>query len=63
MNPDTYSFSGDAVTFLGFVGVVSALVIVVTVFRRFYNSPYNVRYVPPQEPAQKNSTDSDSTVL
>ena len=43
MTPDTYTFTGDATTFLGLVGVVSALVIVVTAFRRFYNSPYNVR--------------------
>jgi len=45
MTPDTYSFTGDAVTLLGFVGVVSAFVIVVTAFRRFFNSPYNTRYV------------------
>jgi hypothetical protein len=45
--PDTYSFTGDAVTFLGLVGVVSAFIIVVTAFRRFFNSPYNVRYVKP----------------
>lgn len=37
--PDTYSFSGDAVTFLGLVGVVSTLIIVVTAFRRYYSSP------------------------
>jgi hypothetical protein len=43
MTPDTYTFTGDATTILGFVGVVSALVIVVTAFRRFFNSPYNVR--------------------
>jgi hypothetical protein len=47
MNPDTYTFTGDAVTFLGLVGVVSAFVIVVTAFRRFFNSPYNVRYTKP----------------
>lgn len=41
MTPDTYSFSGDAVTFLGLVGVASTLVIIVTVFRRFYSSPLN----------------------
>jgi hypothetical protein len=45
MTPDTYTFGGDAVTFLGLVGVVSAFIIVVTAFRRFFNSPYNVRYV------------------
>ncbi len=55
MNPDTYTFSGDVVTFLGLVGVVSAGVIVITAFRRFFNSPYNVRYVKP------NATPSDSS--
>jgi len=55
MNPDTYTFSGDFVTFLGLVGVVSAGVIVITAFRRFFNSPYNVRYVKP------NATASDSS--
>jgi len=39
MTPDTYTFSGDAVTFLGLIGVVSTLIIVVTAFRRYYNSP------------------------
>jgi hypothetical protein len=43
MTPDQYTFSGDAVTFLGLVGVASTLLIVVTAFRRFFNSPYNVR--------------------
>lgn len=43
MTPDTYTFTGDATTFLGLVGVVSALVIVLTAFKRFYNSPYNFR--------------------
>ena len=46
MTTDTYTFSGDAVTFLGLVGVVSTLLIVVTAFRRFFNSPYNVRVTP-----------------
>ena len=41
MNPDTYTFNGDAVTFLGLVGVTSTLLIVVTAFRRFFNSPLN----------------------
>jgi hypothetical protein len=39
MNPDTYTFSGDAVTFLGLVGVVSTGIILVTAFRRYFNSP------------------------
>ena len=59
MTPDTYSFSGDAVTFLGLVGVVSAFIIVVTAFRRFFNSPYNVRYVKPVgEVAQDQEQDA-----
>jgi hypothetical protein len=39
MTPETLSFSGDAVTILGFVGVVSTLVILVSVFRSYFNSP------------------------
>jgi len=39
MTPDTYSFSGDAVTFLGLVGVASTGIILLTAFRRYYNSP------------------------
>jgi hypothetical protein len=54
MNPDTLDFTGNAVTYLGFVGVVSAFVIIVTAFRRFFNSPYNVRYV------KSNATPADS---
>ena len=45
MNP--YTFTGDAVTFIGLLGVISTFVIVVTSFRRFFNSPYNIRYVKP----------------
>ena len=41
--PNAYDFTGDAVTFLGLVGVFSTAVIIVTAFRRFYNSPYNYR--------------------
>jgi hypothetical protein len=40
MAPDTLNFTGDAVTFLGLLGVASSLLIVVTVFRRYWNSPY-----------------------
>jgi hypothetical protein len=36
---DTYNFTGDTTTFLGFIGVVSTLVILVTAFRRYHNSP------------------------
>jgi hypothetical protein len=40
MMPDTLSFSGNAVTFLGLIGVVSTFVILVSVFRSYYNSPF-----------------------
>ena len=62
MNPDTYTFTGDAVTFLGLVGVASTLLIVVTAFRRFFNSPYNVRYVPPQKVNTENPDDTETPV-
>ncbi|MFZ9728354.1 MAG: hypothetical protein ACO3CD_05015 [Candidatus Nanopelagicaceae bacterium] len=39
MTPDTYTFSGDAITFLGLVGVISTGIIVVTAFRRYFSSP------------------------
>lgn len=40
MTPDTYSFVGDSTTILGLIGVVSTLVIMITVYRRYWNSPY-----------------------
>ena len=40
MTPDTLNFTSDAVTYLGFVGVVSTLIILVTSFRRYFNSPF-----------------------
>lgn len=43
MSPETFNFNGDAVTFLGLIGVASTLLIVVTAFRRFYSSSYNLR--------------------
>lgn len=61
MTPEQYTFSGDAVTFLGLIGVASTFLIVATAFRRFYNSPYNVR-VTPKKVASETSTDSDSSV-
>ncbi len=45
---DTYTFSGDAVTFLGLIGVASTLLIVVTAFRIFFNSPLNLRVTVPK---------------
>ena len=59
MNPDTYTFTGDAVTFLGLVGVISAFIIIVTAFRRFFNSPYNIRYVTKVETTEE-STDTET---
>jgi hypothetical protein len=59
MTPDQYNFTGDATTLLGLVGVVSAFIIVTTAFRRFFNSPYNVRYVKPNvTPSDSNGSDS-----
>ena len=61
MTPDTYSFTGDAVTFLGLIGVASTLLIVVTAFRRFFNSPLNVRVTVPKV-AQDTPADAESVV-
>jgi hypothetical protein len=38
---ESYNFTGDAVTYLGFVGVISTAIIVISVFKSFYNSPLN----------------------
>jgi hypothetical protein len=60
MTPETYTFTGDAVTFLGLIGVASTLLIIVTAFRRFFNSRYNVRYVPRQQ-VTTDETDNTET--
>jgi hypothetical protein len=39
MTPDSLNFTGDGVTFLGLIGVISTAIIVITVFRSFGNSP------------------------
>ena len=55
MTPESLHFTGNAVTFLGLIGVVSTGIIIVTAFRRFFNSPMNFRLPVPevaQEPAQ-----------
>jgi len=41
MTPDTLNFTGDTVTYLGLLGVISTGIILVTVFRSFYHSPLN----------------------
>lgn len=62
MTLDTYTFTGDAVTFLGLVGVISAFIVIVTAFRRFFNSPYNVRYVPRQQLSTEEPADTETPV-
>ena len=61
MTPETLNFNGDFVTFLGLIGVASSLLIVVTAFRRFYNSPYNVRVTVPKV-EQDSPTGAESVV-
>tara|TARA_B000000441_G_C21599022_1_gene264673 strand:+ start:494 stop:622 length:129 start_codon:yes stop_codon:yes gene_type:complete len=39
MTPDTFNFTGDAVTVIGFIGVASTLIILFTAFTRYNNSP------------------------
>ena len=39
MTPDNYSFVGDGVTILGFIGVLSTAIILYTAFNRYFNSP------------------------
>ena len=57
MTPSTFNFSGDAVTFLGLIGVISTAIIIITSFRRFFNSPYNIR-VTSQESASQTTTET-----
>jgi len=40
MTPDTLNFSGNSITILGFIGVVSTLVILVSVYCAYWSSPY-----------------------
>jgi hypothetical protein len=35
----SYNFTGDALTFLGLVGVISTAIIIVSVFRSYSKSP------------------------
>ena len=39
MTPSTYNFTGDFTTVLGFIGVISTGIILVTAFRRYWSSP------------------------
>jgi hypothetical protein len=58
MTPESLHFTGDAVTFLGLIGVVSTGIIIVTAFRRFFNSPMNFR-MPVPEVAQDPTQDPE----
>jgi hypothetical protein len=58
MTPDQFNFNGDFVTFLGLIGVVSTGIIIVTAFRRFFNSPMNLR-VPVAKVAQDLTQDPE----
>jgi len=58
MTPDQLNFNGDFVTFLGLIGVVSTGIIIVTAFRKFFNSPMNFR-VPVAKVAQEPAQDSE----
>ena len=44
MMPETYTFTGNAITFIGLVGVSSALLITVVAFRRYFNTAPNYHY-------------------
>ncbi len=37
----TYNFTGDATTVIGLVGVIGTAVILITVFRSYWSSPFN----------------------
>lgn len=37
----TFDFSGNSVTIIGFIGVVFSLLIMIGIYRQFWNSPYN----------------------
>ena len=36
---ETYNFSGDSITILGLIGIISTGIILVAAFTRYYNSP------------------------
>jgi hypothetical protein len=40
MTPDTLNFTGDATTVLGFIGVISTLIILIAVYKSYWNSPF-----------------------
>jgi hypothetical protein len=44
--PETYAVTSDAITFIGLVGVISTVVIVYSVFRSYWSSPYLKKHFP-----------------
>jgi len=38
--PETYTFAGNATTILGLVGIISTVVIILSVFRSYWSSPF-----------------------
>jgi hypothetical protein len=40
MSPNTLDFTGNSVTFLGLIGLVSTLAICINVWRAYWTSPY-----------------------
>lgn len=36
----TYDFTGDVVTVVGFIGVVATFAIMISIYRAYWNSPY-----------------------
>jgi hypothetical protein len=40
MNIPTLDFTGDAITYLGLIGILSSVIVVVAAYRRFWSSPY-----------------------
>lgn len=61
MEPTTYTFAGDFVTYLGFLGIFCTFLIVTTAFRNFYKSPYNLR-VPPTKVTTETTDETEKGV-
>ena len=38
--PETYTFAGNATTILGLVGIINTVVIILSVFRSYWSSPF-----------------------
>jgi hypothetical protein len=40
--PETFNFTGDAVTFVGGTAVLATPILLYWIFRSYWNSPYNI---------------------